>query len=51
MEYIYYLTDYYDFENASVLEEQNMLGICRSFELYGKHQDEFHWTKGEIYEY
>jgi len=35
-EYWYYLTDYYNFDFAPVFEEQNMIGIAKSYELYGK---------------
>lgn len=36
MEYIYYLTDYYNFDIADIYEEQNMLGLAKSYELFGK---------------
>jgi len=35
-DYIYYLTDYYNFDIAPTFEEQNMLGYSKSYELYGK---------------
>ncbi len=47
MEYKYYLADYYDFENADVFEEQNLLGKCRSYELYGKTQGDFKWSDSQ----
>ena len=43
IEYVYYLSDYYDFDKAKMLDQQNMLGLCRSYELYGKHQGEKTW--------
>ena len=47
MEYIYYLIDYYDFSFAPILRDQDALGFCRSYELYGKGEGSVSWKAGQ----
>lgn len=41
----YYLIDYYDFSFYDVLDEMNMLGLTRSYELYGYAIANASWKK------
>ena len=47
MNYRYCLIDYYDFTFLDKLNEQDMLGIARGYELYGWMDDTVTWKKGE----
>ena len=47
MDFKYCLIDYYDFTNLKELNEQDMLGFARRYELYGYLNDTFTWKKGE----
>ena len=47
MDFRYCLIDYYDFTFSQILNEQDMLGIARGYELYGWLNDTVTWKKGE----
>lgn len=47
MNYIYYLTDFYDFTPLNQLHEQDALGLARSYELYGYVEGSVEWKKGD----
>lgn len=47
MDFKYCLIDYYDFTFLDKLNEQDMLGIARGYELYGWLDDTVTWKKGE----
>ena len=47
MDYNYCLIDYYDFTFLDQLNEQDMLGLARGYELYGYVNDTCTWKKGE----
>ncbi|MCM1090242.1 MAG: cellulose binding domain-containing protein [Butyrivibrio sp.] len=49
MDFDYYLMDFYDFPNGTMLWEANLLGICRSYELYGKVHGWSKWKDGQKY--
>lgn len=49
MDYSYYLMDLYDFPESIWLGEANLLGICKSYELYGKVHGVSKWKKGQEY--
>ena len=43
MEYVYYLVDFYDFPKEISLQEEDALGIVRSYELFGRNTGEYEW--------
>ena len=47
MEYIYYIMDYYDYDVLQDLQDQDALGITRSFELFGKMCGRIKWRNGQ----
>ena len=47
LEFNYYLIDFYDYSFLAVLQDQDALGIARSFELYGKVHLGYTWKKGD----
>ncbi|MDE7253702.1 MAG: hypothetical protein K2O32_12260, partial [Acetatifactor sp.] len=49
MDYNYYLMDLYDFPKDLWLWEANLLGICKSYELYGKVHGVSKWKEGQEY--
>ena len=49
MDYDYYLMDYYDFTEGTWLGQANLLGICKTYELYGRVQGIGAWKKGQKY--
>ncbi len=46
IDYNYYLIDYYDYENLYELYEQDLLGMAKSYELYGYCNGQYTWKKG-----
>lgn len=47
LEHDYYLIDFYDYSFYDLLQDQDALGITRSFELYGKFHLIYSWKKGD----
>ena len=47
MEYNYYLIDFYNYDFLDILNEQDALGMARSYELYGVYSDCLYWKKGK----
>ena len=47
MEFIYYILDYYDYSFLDVLQDQDALGVAKSFELIGRICNHVKWGKGQ----
>ena len=47
MDYKYCLIDYYDYDVYPELQDQDMLGLAQSYELYGWLNDTCTWEKGK----
>jgi len=47
MRYMYYIVDFYDFSNFDIVYHQDLLGIARSYELFGECSGVYTWKAGE----